>query len=404
MYLALQRCFMALVYCHIPVPIRHYRPMFRFALLLCLLTCSAVPDTARAQGREVREVPLVLLQGPVALVPPIKAALSEFVGRQGGIWVDLSTSTHTKGGAADLDLQKAIAAYQQFDYPKALEHLDAGLLEVHVNGAQGITTSQLSDLFLYRGLVRSAQSDTQTSWDDFVQAAVIEPTRHLDAARFPPSVAAQFERAREQVEKSPRSTMQIQVSTSCEVYLDARMVVHSEVVPLPVGNHFLRVTCPGKIPYGSLVSLQRETEVIAPKLKRPQFLSPEELSSVARRRGFGHFVWVHADSGDVAGAIAVFELWKTDGKKLRVTRLTLQGGEADRLGTLAAMKGLQQYWAPAPQGIRPPARIVRSTPWYRNPWLWAAGGALVTSSVLVPLLLNDGAKEGFDVSIGGARP
>lgn len=363
-----------------------------------------VPSRAIAKDIGPKEAPLLLLHTPVGLVSPLKSVLSEGIAGQGGVLVDIGPKAERVLSASS-ELRRAVAAYHEFDFQSAMKHLNDAIVEAVATGAAGLSTSELSDLFMFRALVRKTQGDSTSAWEDFVQAALIAPTRHLDAVRFSPSVVASFERARKEVAEGKYAALRVKVESSCEVFVDARSLGPELPISLPIGKHFLRVSCVGKNTYASQVLLLATGQEISPQLHRPEIPSPEALASIARSRGFGHFIWVHADTGTVAGPIAVFELWQTGGKLLARTKIGLSLAPSDRQAVERAMERLESYWAPKQSVLAVPPRVVATeVPWYRSPWVWAGAGALVATSVLLPFVLDSSSPDGFDVRLGGAKP
>ena len=168
--------------------------MLRHIAILLILSLG-FPSLGVAEENEGRAAPkpdaapLLLLYGDFEATRSVAQAMRDVARRDGGAFVDLSPAPQPPP-SAPAELRHAIAAYQEFDYGRAMKHLSAAMKEVRTTGAHGLSNSELCDLFIYRALVRSAQGDSSAAWDDFVQAALVDPTRHLDAVRFSPSVAA----------------------------------------------------------------------------------------------------------------------------------------------------------------------------------------------------------------------
>jgi hypothetical protein len=343
--------------------------------------------------------PILLLYAPAELSAPIAAGLSDVVRRDGGAFVDLSPKKEQPTTSAR-GLEQAVSAYQDFDYGRAMGHLQSAIEEAETRGGQGLSNSELSDLFIYRALVRNAQGDTSAAWEDFVQAAIIDPTRHLAAVRFSPSVAASFERARVQVTESPLSKVKVEVDASCAVRLDARSLQPSGVVELRRGRHFLQVKCAGYQTHSSLQLVDGTEMQIKPAMQAVQIPDRSELLATARARGFRHLIWTQVAAQGGATPTAILQLLRVDGSEVARTSIALGAPANNRSAVQVAVTRLLDKLAPVAI-VAPPIQIT-ATPWYKKPWLWATAGVVVTTAVLLPFALRDDAASGFDVSLGGA--
>lgn len=362
-----------------------------------------VPQTAAAEAvAEEDGAPILLLYAPTDLSAPIAAGLSDVVRRDGGAFVDLSPKKEASPTSSS-ELQQAVAAYQDFDYGRAMGHLRAAIEEAEGRGGQGLSHSELSDLFIYRALVRNAQGDTGAAWEDFVQAAVLDPTRHLDAVRFSPSVAASFERARVQVSESPMARLRVAVAPECEVLLDARPLQPGSDLELRRGRHFLHVSCAGYQRHASLVLVDGSEMEVKPALQAVQMPERSALTEMARARGFRHLVWAHIAVQGSASPTAILELLRVDGSEVARTSIALGTPANNRAAVQVAVTRLLDKLAPTPVIVTGPTKVA-PTPWYRQPWLWAGAGVAVTAAVLLPFALKGDATSGFDVSLGGATP
>lgn len=346
--------------------------------------------------------PILILYAPPHLSEPIAAGLSDVARRDGGAFVDLSL-TPEQPSTAGLALQHAVAAYQDFDYGRAMAHLRGAIEEAKVRGGSGLSSSELSDLFIYRALVRNAQGDTSAAWDDFVQAAVIDPTRHLDAVRFAPSVAASFERARTQVNGTPAVQFRVDVDRECKVLLDARPIAAASELALRAGRHFLDVRCAGFEASASLLLVDGTEMEFKPPQKAIERPALDKLIEIARARGFRHLVWAHVAEQGLATPTAIFQLLRVDGSELARTSIALGSPADNRAASQVAVTRLLDSLAPTEVVLAP---VVGSpaTPWYQSPWLWATAGVVVTTAILLPFALQGDSASGFDVSLGGAMP
>ena len=125
-------------------------------------------------------------------------ALHRFARERTTVVIDLTPEGDPPPRARD-HLRRGIDDYQAFKFESALAQLEAGLTEATRTGALGLSPDELSELLIYRALVRTELGDAAQAWEDFVRAVVLDPTRRLDAARFPPRATEPFARAVDQV-------------------------------------------------------------------------------------------------------------------------------------------------------------------------------------------------------------
>ncbi|RMH43885.1 MAG: hypothetical protein D6689_03935 [Deltaproteobacteria bacterium] len=289
-------------------------------------------------------------------------------------------------------LARGIDAYHRLEYETALAQLDAGLAEAARTGALGLAPSELSDLLLYRALVRTEQGDAARAWDDMVGAAVIDPTRRLDPARFPPRAADAFARAVAAVTAGEPIALRVQVPSGCDVAVDARSVAPGVDVEVFAGEHYVRAACPGAIPFGAVVSVARSPHVVTPAIVPIAPPDARDVAAWVRRRGGESFIYAVASrSVDLPATVALRLVDATTARE-RGAVIVAAAGDVGA----AAQRLIDRV-------VRPPAPIVKvvpppPAPWYRRPWVWGIAGAAVATAVLVPLLSDTGPSDRFDVA------
>lgn len=367
------------------------------ALLLGLSSESAAQKPGAGVGAEI--APLLLLSGPHRDTRFLAAAMEDIARRDGGAFVDLSSKAPSPP-IAPAELGRAVAAYQEFDYGRAIQHLTIAFSEIASSGVRSVSNSELCDLYIYRALVRSAQGDSSKSWDDFVQAALIDPTRHLDAVRFSPSVAARFERARKAVIEGPVHLLSVESAGDCNLVVDGLERGLATPVSLRAGRHFLQLTCSGYQEYSESLLLDKDLD-LRPRLVRPQTPSASDAVSVAKERGFRHVAFVRVPFSRPVNT-AVFTLFAINGFEVGRTSMALAATSGDKAVAMAALSRLLDALAPA--NIPKPLVVIRERSWYQSPWLWAAAGVVATSAILLPFALRDQPSSGFRIELGGATP
>ncbi len=342
----------------------------------------------------------MVLSGGRQVGEAVALAFQDLSRREGGAFVDLRDAAPEPPVAA-AELARAVAAYQAFDYGRAMGHLQGAFDDAEKTGALGLSPEELCDLFIVRAMVRHGQGDAAAAWQDFVSAATIEPSRHLDAVRYSPSNVASFERARELVSQGSLTELTISSNAECSVFVDARKVASDQAQRLPDGVHFVRVECPGSPAHVEQVKLtggQRELQVRPTPVPAPTRTS---LLALATERGFQNLIWTHIVESPGAPPTAIFELLHADGSKVASTSIAIGEATETRRTALLALSRLLDALQPAPIEVVP---VTRPTPWYRKPWFWASVGAAASAAVILPFALQSDPPVGFGVSLGGQGP
>jgi hypothetical protein len=257
-------------------------------------------------------------------------------------------------------LRAGIAAYDKLDFDAAWTKLEQARELADRTGAAGLTAAQLSDLFLYRGLVQAQRGNP--TWDEIVIAAIVDPTRVLDKARFPPKVVDEVNRAHGEVLARPRRQLAIDVPAGCTVTIDGH-------APTPatgelVGLHWVNVRCPDRAPWGERISVLDADMTLKPVLVA--FEQPSDTDLLVQARAAGARAMIVAE---LRGQIATARLIGADGRE-RDRRSVAITGDLAPLADAIRMLGSQ--------------RETRER-WYQRRWVWAAGAAALAAAVLVPV-------------------
>lgn len=324
--------------------------MRRFSILATIAVACAGDVAAAAPAAE-----LVVVWAPGHDVKPVAN-----VARIAGAAVIDRSPTPPKPAGIPAILGRGIEGYDKLRYDDAWQALEEALAAVDRTGAEGLTAAQLSDLFVYRGMLRKERGDP-TSFDELTTAIVVDPNRDFDPARFPPHVIEDLDRARTAVTGRPRAALAVDAPAGCTIAIDGATV--DVLVPRITGTHWVRVTCPDHAPWGSRVELTAPSTTI---VARPVRLSPPsdtELLIQARTSG-GNAVVV----AEVRGEIATARMIGIDGRERDRRTVTVRG---DLAPLAAAVRAL----------LRPPER----GRWYRSRWAWAAGAAILAAAIAIPL-------------------
>jgi hypothetical protein len=174
---------------------------------------------------------VVVIWAPGMRTAPVVAA-----ARGAGAAV-LDQSPTPEGAAQTAQLvQKGLDAFERLDLDQSWQLLESARSEVDRTGAAGLTQAQLSDLFLYRGLIKTQQGDTNSAWEELVVANTVDPTRELDPGRFPPKIIAEFERAQATVKNKGTAKVTVTVPAGCRYAIDATTTTGP--IDLILGRHW----------------------------------------------------------------------------------------------------------------------------------------------------------------------
>ena len=315
---------------------------------------------------------LIVVWAPDLDVAPIAAVAR----RHRAAMIDRSPTTITP--AIDVTIQRGIDAYESLQLDSAWSHFEEARRQLDATGGAGVTNARLSDLFVYRGLLRTQQGNADAAWEELVAAMIVAPARVFDPARFSPRTLADLERARGAA--TTRVTLVIDAPSTCAITLDGISTTAHEASILR-GVHWLHARCPGAAPWGRRIEVAETTArvTITPAPLSP----PSETDLRVQARTAGGLVVV-----EVRGTIGVVRL------------LGLDGNERDRRSTTIVER--------SPRALSPVATIVgellapRTRPkWYQSRWAWAAGGALALAAVLIPIAIVVSDDQPTGVSVRG---
>jgi hypothetical protein len=306
-------------------------------------------------------------------------------------------------------LRRAIEAYESFRYDEALADLDGAIAEAASTGAAGLTSSELSDLLLYRALCHVQRSDATRAWDDFVRAATVDPARLLDPLRFPPRAVEAFQRAVRAVKAAPTGRLVSRHPPTCTIWIDGRTVAATEVrsSPLPHGEHYVRLDCPGAPPYAARLSLATDELALRPDLRPPAQPSEQDVIALGRIRGASAALFGAVTSSAAAPPTLrrlLLDMASGSRRGQSIVALAAGGATVDADATAAARRLLDRLTSAANATARPAPRSPERSPWYRSPWLWGLVGASLTAAVILPLTVDAERPAGFDLRPSGPTP
>ena len=316
-----------------------------------LVAAALVPATAEARPK----ADLVIAWTPGMRLAPVEAAARD----AGAAILDKSPAPRLHADTA-ATIKRGIAAFDALQLEDATRLLADAKAEIDRTGASDLSDTQLSDLFLYRGLLATQREDATAAWDELVAAITVAPTRVLDPARFPPRVASELDRVRATLAARPKAVLNVDVPQGCKATIDG--VPTSAPQPRLLGTHWVSVTCSAHQPWGTRVELAGEMTVVA----RNTPIAPptaDEMLIQARTAGASVFAVV-----ELTGQLGVVRLVGADGRELDRRTVSVRG---DLEPVAAALRVML-----APESKQR---------WYQSKWVWAAGAAVLAAAILVPI-------------------
>ncbi|MDB4961297.1 MAG: hypothetical protein JWP01_1296, partial [Myxococcales bacterium] len=313
--------------------------MRALAPLLVAVALAATPAEARPNAD------IVIVWAPGAPLEPVRTAARE----AGAAVIDRSPAPPAGTDTASV-LRRGISAYDALQIADAVKFLDDARAAADRTGGAGLSQTELSDLFLYRGLVKAQQGDATGAWDELTTSVIVAPTRVLDPARFPPRVAAELERARIAVAGRGTASVAVDAPTGCATTIDGIDAGRAAATRI-IGPHWLHVTCVDRSPWGVRVEITGDTVIAArnPPIAPP---SDDEMLIQARTAGAQAFVTVA-----LKDRIATVRLVGSDGRERDRRTVTVTTG----LGPVATV--VRDLLVPVSTG---------QTRWYQSKWAWAA--------------------------------
>src|SRR5262245_14189621 len=201
--------------------------------------------------------------------------------------------------APDL-LKTGIINTQKIAFGEALHDLDAAAAEVSTTGGAGLSTDELSDLYLHRAIATARADWNATAaappneartraYADYLRAAALTPGRTLNTREIPPQAVADFTRAVAEIRARPRGTLSVTGSADAQVALDggAPMPVAGGIVFRDVvhGEHLIHVEELGHVGWGAVVAFNQPTLDVAIPSRVLIGLDGTTAAAHARRMG-----------------------------------------------------------------------------------------------------------------------
>lgn len=242
------------------------------------------------------------------------------------------------------DTRMGILDAQKLAFGEAQHALDAAAAEVATTGGDGLTATELGDLYLYRAMATARAdwnataaappTDARTrAFDDYLRAATITPNRILNPRELPPQVVADFQRALDTVRKRPRGTLIVKGPADGQVALDggALMPIAGGVTfrDLTLGEHLIRVEQIGYATWGTIVPFGQPSLEIDVPARATLALDDATAAAHARRMG-ARFALVAMPKGG-PGAPVELSLVDTANNARRDAALVATTGEPGQI-------------------------------------------------------------------------
>jgi hypothetical protein len=287
--------------------------------------------------------PLFVRTPGAAGEPAARAALERETRRLG--WkalmvVEVAAPPPPRAPAA---LRVGLAAVGELRFADALAQLDRAAEDAVVTGAAGLSTVELADIYLFRGIVRRKlrPSEAAPAWDDFVHAAAFNPGRVLDPGQVPPAAIETWNRAAAEVQRRPHGTLIVRAPPEAEISVDGRPPIRSPaLIPgLAHGEHLVRVEEAGRWPWAASVALAGPSlEVEVPS--RPEVaLDDGAAAEAARKSGTALALVAQQRPGEPLLELRLVDVASRARRAAAVALLTSPGDLAAALDRLALAAG-----------------------------------------------------------------
>jgi len=327
------------------------------------------------------------------------------------------TGTVIKAG---VDLVKKLA------FDDAKKQLDAADETVTRNGGAGLTTAELSDLYLARGMAiaradwkpeRSVDQATRVrAYEDYVRAATLTPERTLNPHDYPPQTIEDWTKAVAEISQRPQGTLSVTGSSKALINFDGKPPLSARggvTFKSAYGQHFVAVEEPGRARWGSSVLVNSPSSEVPIPARAALTLDDAVAAAHARRMGAKFALVAELRLGEGPTEL---QLRLVDVTGIRhdatVVPLTSEPGaidaatmrldeEARRIEHLGLAPGTSLDPTPPGSAAMPPPVLVSPAPaarptlrddpgaWARAHWpLLTAVGALVGASLVLGLTVG----------------
>ena len=209
--------------------------------------------------------------------------------------VDIPTPPPPQTGAA---IKAGLDLVKKLSFDDARKQLDSAAEKVAETGGAGLTTDEISDLYLGRAMAiaradwkpeRSVDEATRVrAYEDYVRAATVTPARVLNPHDYPPQVLEDWAKALAEVKQRPQGTLTISGSSMALVTFDGQPPLSSRggvTFKGAYGEHLVSVEEPGRVRWGSSVLVNSPSSNVAIPGREALTLDDAVAASHAKRMG-----------------------------------------------------------------------------------------------------------------------
>lgn len=193
-------------------------------------------------------------------------------------------------------VKNAITHNKALKFSEAESELRSAMQEAENSGGHGLDTEGLSNLYLHLGIAIDKADWTDfpatgpprasvAAADCYLRAATMTPARELYTRDFSPLARLHFADAIATVKAQPRGVLTVNGPSDAMVSVDGRPAIGLplELKELAYGDHFIRVTAPGRQPWSELVPITQPTLAVEVPTLQAYRLDDQTAATHARR-------------------------------------------------------------------------------------------------------------------------
>jgi hypothetical protein len=209
--------------------------------------------------------------------------------------VDIPAAPPPQTGAA---IKAGMDLVKKLSFDDARKQLDSTAEKAAQTGGAGLTTEEISNLYLARAMAiaradwkpeRSVDEATRVrAYEDYVRAATMTPNRVLNAYDYPPQVIEDWAKAVAEIKQRPLGTITISGSSIALVTFDGQPPLSTRggvTFKGAYGEHLISVEEPGRAPWGSSVLVNAPSSNVAIPGRAALTLDDAVAAAHAKRMG-----------------------------------------------------------------------------------------------------------------------
>jgi len=266
------------------------------AIVVAILVAAAGPARAADPPSIVYPIYAQMPDSPqndVALAELTRAAARYHL--RGIEVIDIPTPPPAQTGVA---IKAGLDLVKKLSFDDARKQLDLAAQKAAETGGAGLTTDEISDLYLGRAMAiaradwkpeRSVDEATRVrAYEDYVRAATVTPDRVLKPHDYPPQVLEDWAKAVAEIKQRPQGTLTISGSSAALVTFDGQPPLSARggvTFKGPYGEHLVAVEEPGRVPWGSSVLVNAPSSNVAIPGRAALTLDDAIAASHAKRMG-----------------------------------------------------------------------------------------------------------------------